>query len=267
MNFPNKLKQIILSQDEKVIRILNYCLFVAIIISVFLVIIDSVNSLHYTFYRELKLAEFLFTGLFSLEYIVRFLVAKNRLNYVFSFLGIIDLISILPTYINFFWTGLPSFFILKVLRLLRIFRILKLIQFYAEAEALGEALKKSFHKITVFLTVVLILVLIIGSLMYLIEGTEGGFTSIPQSVYWTIVTITTVGYGDIAPQTALGKFLASVLMLIGYGIIAVPTGIVTADLSNAKTMAKSLKTCPNCLHSDHDLDAKYCKYCSHVLKL
>lgn len=259
--------QIIFTTETKGGKIFNFSLFVAILISVSIVVFDSVDSIHNSFNSQFKVAEVVFTLLFTLEYIIRLLVVKKPLDYVLSFFGIVDLLSILPTYIRLFFTGIPSFFVLRILRLFRIFRILKLIQFSSEAQVLGESLQKSFRKITVFLTVVLILVLIIGSLMYLVESSEAGFTSIPQSVYWTIVTITTVGYGDIAPQTTLGKFLASTLMLIGYGIIAVPTGIVTAELSTSNSVEISQKTCPNCLTSNHDLDAKYCKYCSEFLIL
>jgi voltage-gated potassium channel len=265
MDWRNKLYQTMFTTDTKAGKEFNFFLFIAILASVLVVILDSVDSVQANFYNHLKIAELFFTLVFSLEYIIRLLVSKNPLNYAFSFFGAVDLVSILPTYIHLLWPGLAPLLILRSLRLLRIFRILKLIHFWPEEEALVEALKKSFRKITVFLTVVLILVLIIGSLMYLIESSEAGFTSIPQSIYWTIVTITTVGYGDIAPQTALGKFLASTLMLIGYGIIAVPTGIVSADLSASNSSQKSPKTCPNCLNSNHDLDAKYCKYCSEAL--
>ncbi len=270
MSWRNKLYQIIFTANTKAGKQFNLVLFISILASVLVILLDSVKSIKSQFTIELRIAELFFTFLFSVEYIMRLLVVKNRYKYAFSFFGIVDLISILPTYVSLLWSGTPSFLLLRTLRLFRIFRIIKLIEFWSEAKILGEAIKRSSRKITAFLTVVLILSLIIGSLMYVIEGPTTGFTSIPQSMYWTIVTITTVGYGDIAPQTSVGKFLAAVLMLIGYGIIAVPTGLVTVDLYNVyntNSAKNSQKYCPNCSCDRHDLDAKYCKYCGTILVL
>ncbi len=268
MSWRNKLYQIIFTENTPGGKQFNLVLFGCIIASVLVILLDSVTSIKTQFATQLGFAELFFTGLFSLEYITRLLVVKNPRRSALSFLGIVDFISIIPTYVSFFFSGNSSLLFLRTLRLLRIFRVLKFIGLWSEAKILAEAIKMSFRKITVFLSFVLIFSLIISSLMYVIEGPNTGFTSIPQSIYWTIVTITTVGYGDISPQTPVGKFLASVLMLIGYGIIAVPTGLVTVDLYsiyNHNLPQTSKKYCSNCLDKRHDIDAKYCKYCGQIL--
>lgn len=268
MEWKKKLEQILFTTDNPASKRFDLVLFLVISLSIVMVLLDSVESIYQEFKIELNIAEIIFTLLFTIEYILRLLVAPYPLKYAFSFYGIIDFISIIPTYISLIFLQIPSLFSLRILRLLRMFRILKLIEFLPEAQILAESLKRSFYKIVVFLSVVLILVFMVGSLMYLIEGEEGGFSSIPQSIYWTIVTLTTVGYGDIAPVTGLGKFLASSLMLIGYGIIAVPTGIVSVDLAHnfAENSTKTTeKKCPICINSRHDPDAKYCKYCGQIL--
>jgi voltage-gated potassium channel len=270
MEWRQELEKILFNTNTVASKRFDLFLFVVIFASVLVVLLDSIETIYFQYKLQLNIAEIIFTLLFTLEYFLRLLVASSPLKYAFSFYGIVDFLSIIPTYISFFFMGIPSLFSLKLLRVLRIFRILKLIEFWREAKILAESLKHSFYKIIVFLMVVFILVFIIGSLMYLIEGKSSGFSNIPQSIYWTIVTITTVGYGDIAPQTPLGKLLASSLMLIGYGIIAVPTGIVTVDLANSyqENMVKNTqKICSNCVGFHHDSDAKYCKYCGKNLFL
>jgi voltage-gated potassium channel len=226
--------------------------------------LESVPEIRTEHGRLLRGLEWAFTVLFTVEYVLRLLCATRAVRYAVSFFGWVDLLAILPTYLSGIFVGTQSLTVIRVLRLLRVFRILKLVHFEGEARVLGLALLASGRKITVFLGTVVTLVLIIGSLMYLIEGDEAGFTSIPQSTYWAIVTLTTVGYGDIAPLTAAGKFLASIVMLLGYGIIAVPTGIVTAELA---VMGRSLngRTCPDCKHTARDPEARFCNRCGREL--
>jgi voltage-gated potassium channel len=210
--------------------------------------------------------EWCFTVLFSIEYLLRLLSVKDPLRYSVSFLGIIDLLSIIPMYLSVFFVGAQSLLVLRALRLLRIFRIFKLTHFLSEMSFLGMALKSSAKKISIFMLAVLTLVIILGSMMYLIEDQANGFTSIPLSIYWAIVTITTVGYGDISPVTPLGKFVASIIMLIGYGIIAVPTGIITTEMAIAARSKKhGNEVCPGCGREGHDQNALYCKYCGEKL--
>ncbi|MEE9562892.1 MAG: ion transporter, partial [Thermoanaerobaculia bacterium] len=198
--------------------------------------------------------------------ILRLVAVGNPLRYALSFFGLVDLLAIVPTYLSFFIAGSQSLLVIRVLRLLRIFRILKLAHFVGEARMLQAALRASSRKIIVFLGAVLMIVLIVGSLMYLIEGPENGFTSIPESVYWAIVTMTTVGYGDIAPQTFIGKLLASLVMILGYGIIAVPTGIVTVEIASSLKTSTRTDACPECGADGHATDAKFCKYCGAELE-
>lgn len=261
-----QLRQIIFKSDTKAGKAFDLILLVCIMTSVLCVLIGSVETISIQYKQQLFFGEWFFTVLFTLEYILRLISAKKAVEYARSFYGIVDLVSIMPTYVSIFLPGSYTLFFIRSLRLLRIFRILKLTYFLKEAAGLMMALKASVRKITVFLSFVLVFVVILGSLMYLIEGENNGFTSIPQSIYWAIVTMTTVGYGDIAPQTALGKLIASVIMLLGYGIIAVPTGIVTVDLSKASFSAPaSRKYCDLCGFSEYDQDAKYCKYCGSSL--
>ena len=209
----------------------------------------------------MRALEWLVTILFTVEYLLRLICVGRPIRYAFSFYGLVDLLAIAPTYLSVVVSGTQSLIVIRALRLLRVFRVLKLGHFVGEAKVLRAALRASIRKIVVFLGTVLILVLIVGALMYLVEGEETGFTSIPQSIYWAVVTLTTVGYGDVAPQTVLGKFLASIVMIIGYGIIAVPTGIVTVELSAARKAAITTKACPECSAEGHDPDAKFCKDC------
>lgn len=237
-----------------------------ILASIFTVMLDSISDFHEKYGELLYILEWIFTILFTLEYILRLISIKRPLLYMISFLGIIDLLAIIPTYLSIFIAGAQSLLVLRALRLIRIFRIFKLTHFLTEMEFLKIALSSSLKKITIFMLVVLTVVLILGSVMYLVENGENGFESIPDSIYWAIVTITTVGYGDIAPVTATGKFIASIMMFIGYGIIAVPTGIITTEMALAARRRKhGHETCPGCGREGHDRDAIFCKYCGTIL--
>ena len=224
--------------------------------------LDSIDSYHQRYGDLFYILEWIFTGIFTIEYILRLISIRQPLRYVFSFLGIIDLLAIVPTYLSLFIVGAQSLLVLRALRLLRVFRIFKLTHFLTEMEFLKEALRASLKKISIFMLVVLSLVIILGSVMYLVEDGENGFHSIPDSIYWAIVTITTVGYGDIAPVTSLGKFIASIMMFIGYGIIAVPTGIITTEMAMAiRSKKHGHEVCPTCGQEGHDHDAVFCKFC------
>ena len=227
--------------------------------------LDSVQSMNAAYGNVLYVAEWLFTLVFTVEYILRLVCVGRPARYAVSFFGLIDLFSIVPTYISLLLPGAQYFLVLRLLRVLRIFRVLKLVHYLGEAGILLSALRASRAKIVVFLFAVLTLVVILGSLMYLVEGEENGYTSIPRSVYWAIVTLTTVGYGDITPRTSLGQALASVIMIIGYGIIAIPTGIVTAELTRAEHRPISGQACPQCSEEGHDTDAVFCKHCGAQL--
>jgi voltage-gated potassium channel len=223
-----------------------------------------VSSIRARWGGPLRALEWSFTLLFTLEYLLRLVSVGRPLRYALSFFGVVDLLAVAPTYLSLVVSGTQSLIVIRALRLLRVFRILKLAQFVGEARQLQAALAASLRKITVFLVTVLNLVLIVGALMYLIEGEENGFASIPDSIYWAIVTLTTVGYGDIAPQTVLGKALASTVMILGYGIIAVPTGIVTVELAGVHRHV-STQACRECSSEGHDTDALHCKYCGGKL--
>lgn len=265
-SWKSKLHEVIFETDTPAGKAFDLALLAAILVSVAVVSLDSVKEFHERHGTWLQLVELGVTGLFTVEYFLRLLSVKRPLRYAFSFFGLIDLLALLPTYLSPFIAGGNSLTVIRAFRLLRIFRILKAARYVREAQVLGQALKASGRKITVFMGAVLSLVLIIGALMYMIEGEKSGFTSIPQSMYWAVVTMTTVGYGDVAPVTAFGKFVASIVMLLGYGILAVPTGIVGDELLNPRT-AKSVTTqnCSSCSQEGHDPDAQYCKYCGDPL--
>lgn len=261
-----KLNEVIFGSETIAGRNFDLLLIVLIILSTLVVIIDSVESVHARHAELLGIMEWLFTLLFSLEYFLRLLCVRHPWLYMRSFYGIVDLLSILPSYISLFLPGVHYTTVVRILRLLRIFRILKLSVYLNEANLLKIALYNSRWKIMVFLYTVLTLVVICGALMYVIEGKEAGFTSIPISMYWAIVTLTTVGYGDIAPITTPGQIAASLIMIMGYGIIAVPTGIYGAELIKTVNQANlSNDACPDCGAIGHDIDASYCKYCGHNL--
>ena len=256
-----KLHEIIFEADTPLGRFFDIFLIVAILSSVLVVMLESVKSLDQKYGQFFDLLEWIFTVFFTMEYFARIFSLKKPHYYIKSFYGIIDLLSILPTYLSLFFVGTQAFMVLRIMRLLRIFRVLKLVRFLSEANKLFTALKASMPKIIVFLVVVICINLIVGTLMYIIEGGRNGFDSIPRSIYWAIVTMTTVGYGDIAPATVLGQTLASFIMILGYGIIAVPTGIVTSEMHRAKSKTISTQVCPSCGREGHDSDAKYCKFC------
>ncbi len=260
-----KIHEIIFEADTKVGKVFDIILIVAILLSVLVVMLDSVSSVNAKYGNLLYILEWIFTILFTIEYVLRINSVGRSLKYVTSFFGIVDLLAILPTYFSLLFPGSQYFLVIRVLRLLRIFRVLKLVQYVGEAKSLRQALKASKRKIIVFVLTVLIVVIIFGSLMYVIEGEKNGFTSIPRSIYWAIVTLTTVGYGDISPVTPIGQALAAIIMILGYGIIAVPTGIVTAEMTFAKGKKISTQVCLECSAEGHDSDATYCKFCSAKL--
>lgn len=270
-----KLHEIIYEADTPMGKWFDLILFFVIILSVVLVMLESVKEFDARYHKALLTMEWVVTIFFTIEYIARVISIRKPSHYIFSFYGIIDFISTIPLYVSYLVAGSQVFLAVRAFRLLRVFRILKLVQFIGEASQLREALKASRAKILVFIYVVLILSVIMGTIMYLIESDEAGFTSIPRSIYWTIVTLTTVGYGDIAPQTNVGQFLATIIMILGYGIIAVPTGIVTVEFAKSggkKTTATSdiavhlnTQSCPNCSAEGHRDGAKYCFNCGGTL--
>jgi len=255
-----KLYEIIFEADTPAGKLFDVSLLVVIVISVALVVLESVPNINQNYHQLLKVLEWIITLIFTIEYILRVVIVKKPLHYIFSFYGIIDLLSVLPTYLGFFIVGSHSLVVIRILRLLRIFRILKITRYTQAGRSLAKALWASRAKISVFIFFVIILVIIVGTLMYIVEGPEHGFTSIPQGIYWAIVTLTTVGYGDISPETPVGQFFASTVMIMGYAIIAVPTGIVTAEIINP-SKDKNTQVCPHCLYPTHDDDAVFCKKC------
>jgi voltage-gated potassium channel len=263
------LYRVIFEADTPAGKFFDVALIAVILLSVIAVMLDSVASVREPYGNFLYGLEWFFTILFTVEYILRLLCVGNPLRYATSFFGVVDLLAVLPTYLSILLPGSQYLLVIRILRILRIFRVLKLVRYIQEARVLGEALLASRRKISVFLFTVLTLVVIFGSVIYLIEGEENGFTSIPQSIYWAIVTLTTVGYGDISPKTAPGQLLASLIMILGYSIIAVPTGIVTVELSSAATRErrKVARVCPQCLAEGHDDDALHCKYCGVELSV
>jgi voltage-gated potassium channel len=262
----SRLHEVIYESNTRAGKAFDIALLILIFASILIVMLDSIERWHILYGDLFFKLEWAVTILFTIEYTLRLICIKQPLRYVFSFLGLIDLLALIPSYLSIFFVGAQSLLVLRALRLLRVFRIFKLTHFLSEMQFLGVALKGSLRKISIFMLVVLTLVIILGSIMYLIEKGENGFTSIPDSIYWAIVTITTVGYGDISPVTPLGKFVASIIMLIGYGIIAVPTGIVTTEMALAvKRKQQKNEACPNCGREGHDSDANFCKFCGKKL--
>ncbi len=273
-NWKTKLHEIIYEADTPAGKLFDVVLLITIIASIILVMLESVKSIDANYHNILNISEWIITILFSLEYIARIITVKKPLKYIFSFYGVIDFLSTVPKYISLIFGGIHALAALRALRLLRVFRILKLARYLGASNNLVSALKASRAKIFVFLFAVLILSIIFGTIMYLVEGEENGFTNIPKSVYWCIVTLTTVGFGDIAPQTPLGQLIATCIMILGYGIIAVPTGIVSAEYtsqSKAKPISEkdlvSLNTqsCPSCSAENHKDNAEFCYNCGHKL--
>ena len=259
-----RLHEIIFGTDTPAGKTFDVVLIVSILLSVAAVTLESITSLGQRYGGILRAAEWGFTIVFTLEYVLRLIVAPHPIRYARSFFGLVDLLSILPTYLSLIFPGGQALASVRALRLLRVFRVLKLAHFMKEASVLMRALRASSRKITVFVLTLFTLVTILGSLMYLVEGPASGFTSIPRGVYWAIVTLTTVGYGDITPVTPQGQVIASMVMVMGYGIIAVPTGIVTAELT-AAAHAQSAAECPSCSRAGHETDARHCKYCGFEL--
>jgi len=261
-----KIYQVIFEADTPWGKAFDVALLWAILASVATICLDSVTTFEARFHDLFFVAEWIFTALFSVEYILRIISVRRPLSYVFSFYGLVDLLSILPSYISLFVPGSQHLLVIRILRLLRVFRVLKLGRYVSESQVLMTAIKNSRAKITVFLFAVMTLVVVIGAAMYLIEGPENGFTSIPQSMYWAIVTLTTVGYGDVIPATVVGQMLSSVLMILGYGIIAIPTGIMTAELTSvARPRAVTTRTCPSCLSEGHESSSRFCRGCGEEL--
>ncbi|GAB3531422.1 ion transporter [Pontibacter brevis] len=265
-NFREKLYTIIFEAETPGGKAFDVILLLLILLSVLVVSLESIEELNDKYLPWFRFLEWCFTIIFTIEYLLRIYSTPRPGRYVVSFFGLVDLMAILPTYLSLVFAGSHYLLVVRVLRLLRIARIFKLTRFINEGQVLSNALRASLNKILVFIGVVLVLVVIVGSLMYLIEGEENGFTSIPKSIYWTIVTLTTVGYGDIAPVTPLGQILASCIMIMGYGIIAVPTGIVSVELARSDRETAATRVCPNCHQEGHPVDANYCFNCGYELK-
>lgn len=258
---------IIFEADTPAGKAFDVALIGAIVLSVAAVILESVAVVRTEYATWLHGLEWTITALFTVEYVFRLVCVTQPWRYARSFFGVVDLLAILPTYLSLLLPGSQSLLVIRALRLLRVFRVFKLAQYLIEANVLVNALRSSGPKVIIFLGTVLVLVVIMGASMYLVEGAESGFTSIPRSMYWAIVTMTTVGYGDIAPQTIFGQALAAVVMLIGYSIIAVPTGIVSAELVHARQRPVTTQACPSCLSEGHDPSARYCQDCGSSLSV
>ena len=272
-NLKNKLHTIIYEADTPMGKLFDVVLLILILVSVILVMLESVTSIDTHYHDLLYFGEWVITIFFTIEYILRIITVKKASNYIFSFYGIIDFLSTIPLYLSFILAGSNALLAVRALRLLRVFRILKITRYMGEANKLNKALRDSKPKILVFLFAVLILSIIAGTIMYLVEGEQSGFVSIPISVYWCIVTLTTVGFGDIAPVTPLGQFIAAIIMIMGYGIIAVPTGIVSAEYASKKThtvddpeyIHVNTQSCQNCNENNHHDNAEFCHKCGSTL--
>ena len=262
----DKLHEVIFEAETPAGKTFDVVLIFCILASVTAVVLESVENIGDKYGDALHAVEWFFTILFTIEYTLRLISVKRPLRYATSFYGIVDLLAIIPTYLSVLIPGSQSLLTIRMLRLLRVFRVFKLSEYLSEATILTDALKASRRKIVVFLTAVLSIVVIMGSVVYVIEGEENGFTDIPTSIYWAVVTLTTVGYGDLSPQTPLGQLIASMVMIMGYGIIAVPTGIVTVEMTRAaRKKGASTRSCAACGAEGHDLDAVYCKRCGSSL--
>lgn len=260
-----RLHEIIFEADTTAGKTFDVLLLITIVMSIIVVMLDSVESIRMQHGQLLINLEWGFTILFTIEYILRITCVGNPWLYMKSFYGIIDLLAIIPTYLSLLIPASRYLLVIRALRMLRIFRVLKVVQYVNASSLLVTALQASRQKIIVFLFAILNIVIIMGSLIYLIEGPENGFTSIPLSIYWCIVTLTTVGYGDISPQTGIGQVIAAFIMIMGYGIIAVPTGIVSAEMVRTREQTVSTQSCPQCSSEGHSSDAKYCKDCGAKL--
>jgi len=260
-----RLHEVIFEADTPAGRAFDTSLLVTIVASIVVVMLESVAEVRAQYRQPLQVLEWVFTGVFTVEYALRLYSVTRPLRYATSFFGVVDLLALLPSYLSLLLPGAHSLMVIRVLRLLRIFRIFKLAEYLSESSDLWNALLETRRKIFVFLFTVTVIVVIVGAAMYLVEGAENGFDSIPISVYWAVVTLTTVGYGDISPQTPLGRLLAMFVMLIGYGIIAVPTGIVTAEMTRRVRGPITTQSCPGCSAEAHDSDALFCRICGTEL--
>jgi len=257
--YKEKLYKVVFGTDSKAGKRFDLILLWIILFSVFVVMLESVPEISNRISKTFITTEWILTIIFSIEYLIRIWISPRRSKYLFSFWGFIDLLSILPTWLSLILPGYHYLLVVRIFRLLRIFRILKLARFIREAQVLIEALKSSLYKISIFLFAVVAIVIFMGTLMYVVEGGRQGFTSIPQSIYWAVVTVTTVGYGDMVPHTVLGKFISSIVMIMGYAIIAVPTGIVTVEISRSNSNTQNCTKCD----SKNEPSAKYCKNCGN----
>ena len=265
-SWKERLHEIIYEADTREGKLFDIVLLIAIITSIVLVMLESVKSFDAKYHNYLDFAEWVITVLFSIEYIMRVISIKKPFKYIFSFYGIIDLLSTIPKYLSFILVGSHSLIALRSLRLLRVFRILKLTRYIGASNKLLLALKASRAKIAVFLFFVVIVCVILGTIMYMVEGEENGFNNIPKSIYWAIVTLTTVGFGDIAPQTPLGQAIASIIMILGYSIIAIPTGIVSSEMTKTDAdIDTNTQSCPTCLKEKHAKGATFCYNCGSIL--
>ena len=268
-NWKSKLHEVIYEADTPAGKIFDVLLLILILTSIIAVMLESIEEIDIKYHAVLNITEWVITILFTIEYIARIIRVKKPSHYIVSFYGVVDLLSTIPKYLSLFFVGTHALVALRALRLLRVFRILKLVRFLGASSLLSKALKASRVKISVFLFVVVILCIILGTVMYLVEGdSDSGFTSIPMSIYWTIVTLTTVGYGNIAPVTPLGQLIAAAIMILGYGIIAIPTGIVSAEYVNQdakKHIDSNTQSCPNCSKDNHHDNAEFCYDCGNKL--
>lgn len=261
----HRLYVIIFGTHTRAGKIFDLALITAIFSSLVVLVLESIPEIKAEWATTLRLFEYGFTALFTIEYLLRLYCSPKPAAYAKSFYGVVDLLAILPTYLSIFFPSASFMGVIRLLRVMRIFRILKLVRYLQDSNLLMRSLLMARRKIFIFFTTVAILVTIFGALIYVIEGPENGFTSIPQSIYWAIVTITTVGYGDLVPQTAWGKGIASLTMLLGYSILAVPTGIITAELNQEMNSHRMLVKCPNCSRAGHEPDAMHCKHCGSQL--
>lgn len=264
-NWRDKIHEIIFEADTPLGKLFDEILIICILASVLVVMLDSVTWIRKDHEGLLYALEWFFTIIFSIEYVLRLISVRRPVKYATSFFGIVDLLTVIPTYLDLLLPGTRFLLVIRILRVLRIFRILKLAKYVGEANLLISAIKASMRKITIFLFFVVTIVVVLGSMMYIVEGAENGFTSIPKSIYWAIVTLTTVGYGDVAPHTSLGQAMAVVVMILGYSIIAVPTGIVTVEMAQAFKAHVSTRACHDCSAEGHDENAKHCKFCGTEL--
>ncbi|MFN2427394.1 MAG: ion transporter [Candidatus Binatia bacterium] len=263
--FRRRLHEIIFEADTPAGRLFDALLLLTILSSIVVVMLDSVAHVHARYSRTLLSLEWIFTGIFTIEYVLRLYSVQRPWRYATSFFGLVDLVAVLPSYLALVLPGAHSLLVIRILRLLRIFRVFKLAGYLSESSELWDAMRRSKRKIFVFLFVVTTIVMVVGAVMYLVEGPKHGFDNIPISIYWAVVTLTTVGYGDISPQTPLGRFLAMIVMLMGYGIIAVPTGIVTAEMTRRVSGPLTTQSCPVCAAEGHDHDAVFCRKCGSRL--